>query len=382
MYYGFKQNCFERIELPAYTDHLLIDDCTLAFFLGCRNKTLWYHLVEKEAQYKVYSIPKKTPGKFRIIHAPSDNMKRILKNAHKRLLVPLEESLGEHVTAYRPNRSARDAVQHHLPPCEICDAMPRGKRPKKHECPREGTMFKMDLQDFFHSTRRSWIRAYFTSLGYSFHVSDLIASLLTVKLGTQEYSWNGTPQGAPTSGSICNLVADQILDQPILGYLQNLSVEMGLDDVWQWRYSRYADDLTFTCGKKLPKEKLHEVIEQLATIINASGYRVNLAKTKVQSPNFRRQILGIVANQKPNFPYEEYLKLRAITHNCLTEGIETQHKRSGKETVAEFIPYLRGKISYVYGIHEYYGAKLKEVFDAAVEIWDAKNTEVPHAEVG
>ena len=372
--HGFEYDSFERIELPHRTSHLLIDDCTLAFFLGCRNKTLWWHLVDKAKQYRVYHIPKSTLGKYRIIHAPDDKLKRVLKNIHKRLLVPLEETLGEHVTAYRPNRSTKDAVMRHIPPCSICDSMPPGKRPKKHECPREGTLFKMDLQDFFHSTRKSWIRKYFTSLGYSFHVSDLLASLMTVKLGTQEYFWNGTPQGAPTSGSICNLVADQVLDQPILAYLYDLSTKMGLDDdTWQWRYSRYADDMVFTCGKKLPKEQQKEVLEDLIRIIRSSGYYVNPEKTRVQNPHLRRKILGIVANQKPNIPYEEYLKLRALTHNCLVHGIDTQHKRAGKETVMEFIPYLRGKISYISGIHTHYGEKLREVFDAAMVIWTEAN---------
>ena len=50
MTYGFAESTFDTITVPE-TEHLLIDDCTLAFFLGFRNKTLWHLIQNKENQY-------------------------------------------------------------------------------------------------------------------------------------------------------------------------------------------------------------------------------------------------------------------------------------------------------------------------------------------
>jgi hypothetical protein len=382
MTYGFAESTFETITVPD-TEYLLIDDCTLAFFIGFRNKTLWHLIQNKGDQYKVFHIPKSN-GKSRVIHAPSPLMKAFLHRLHARLLLPMQEGLGDHVTAYRPHRSIVDAVNRHIPECDVCDTAPKGKTPTKHTCPKQGAYMKMDLKDFFPTTRRAWIRNFFQSEGYSFHVSGLLANLMTVALtnpkgiegeqykGTpRQKFFQGAPQGAPTSGAICNLVANHRFDQKILEYFDQRNRAGGQKPPWDWRYSRYADDLTITCGQDVPVPEKKEIVQDLTKIVETSGYKINRSKTRITSAYYRRKMLGMVINQKPNIEYGEYLRIRAIVHNCMVNGIETQHARAGKDTPEELLQFLRGKVSFIQQVHPGKGDRLKAELDVAISNWDA-----------
>lgn len=384
MTYGFSESVFEKITVPD-TEFLLVDDCTLAFFLGFRNKTLWHLIHNKQNNYEVFHIPKSN-GKRRVIHAPSALMKAFLHSAHARLLLPMQEGLGDHVTAYRPNRSIVHAVARHIPKCDICDSMPKGRVATKHKCPRQGAYIRMDLKDFFPSTRRAWIRHLFQDAGYSFHVSGILANLMTVGfvnprgvlgekyVGTPKQKfYHGVPQGAPTSGAICNLVADARIDRPILQYFAKKNTESQLEDPWDWRYSRYADDLTITCGEDISLDEKKQVVRDIAKIIETARYKVNKSKTKITSAFYRRKMLGVVMNQKLNIAYDDYLHIRAVIHNCMVNGVETQYLRAGKESPEKLIQYLRGKVSFISNVHPGKGERLKSELDVAIQSWRDRN---------
>jgi len=389
MTYGFHESVFETITIPN-TEFPLYDDCTLAFFLGFRNKTLWHLLHNKENNYRVFHIPKSN-GRKRVIHAPSPIMQSVLHSVHARILLPMESKLGDHVTAYRPNRSIMDAVARHIPECPTCDSVPKGEVAKKHDCPRKGAYIKMDLKDFFPNTRRAWIRHLFQDEGYSHHVSGLLANLMTVPFvnprGVPGDNYKGTPrqkflagvpQGAPTSGAICNLVANTRIDTPLLAYFEKKNAEGGLQAPWDWRYSRYADDLTITCGKDLPLGEKKQVVRDVTEIVERARYRVNRSKTKITSAFYRRKMLGVVMNQKLNIAYDEYLRIRAIVHNCMVNGVDTQYARAGKESPEKLIQFLRGKVSFISSVHPGKGEKLKSELDVAIQNWKEKNDPPQH----
>lgn len=383
MTYGYSVSSVERIELPN-TSNLIIDDFSLAFFLGVRNKTLWYALTKKKDLYKVFHIPKKN-GTTRIIHAPEPMMKYVLKQAHVKLLAPLQENLGPHVTAYRENKSIVDAVKLHIPDCAICDATPKEVTAKKHDCPRYGAYIHMDLKNFFGSTRRAWIRNYFMTQGYSFYVSGLIANLLTVddipnvkyrKPQGEEKApkafFTGIPQGSPASGAICNLVANANIDNAIIKRLQEFDSADNLTGDYRWRYSRYADDLTLTCGVNYPRAKKYEVANEIAEVVHRGGYVVNKAKTRIGNSYYRKTLLGIVFNKKPNIAKEEYLKVRAMVHNCLTQGLETQVAQSKRKDPEDLIHFLRGKIAFFSQVNAEKAEKLNAEFQVACTQYQEK----------
>jgi hypothetical protein len=371
---GFSKTSLVKIELPNIPEVVpyVVDDCSLSFQLGYRTKTLWWVINNKQDHYTVHRIPKKRRG-FRIIHAPSKFMKAYLRRLHSKFLIPLQGQLGSHVTAYRKGLSTRHAVAQHIPPCKTCDNAKKGISPKKHDCPRKGTVIQMDLTDFFGSTHRSWIRNYFKETGYNHYTAGLLASLLTVDDLPRVFA--GVPQGAPTSGAICNLIADWKIDHKILDYLKTLDIDMDLKKHWDWKYTRYSDDLCFTCGIDLSSQEKQEVCEHLTTIIQKEGYWINPLKTRVGHSFYRKTLLGMVFNQKPNIPREKYLLFRAMVHNALTHGIETQYTRAGYTEVQPYIDYLRGNVNYINQIigklNPERAERLQLELDVAISDWEA-----------
>jgi len=368
---GFRETSIDIIELPSNIPNgmpYVIDDCSLAHHLGFKNKTMWHFLHNTAAQYTVIEIPKRNKGK-RIIHAPSPGMKLLLQRINERFLTPMHNRLGPHVTAYRTGLSVKAAVLQHIPSCSICETATKGVIPKAHSCPKRGLFLKLDLQNFFHTTTRAWIRNYFKRLGYSHTVASLLAGLLVVQdvLGQDSKMYTRTPQGSPASGAICNLVADQRLDGKILAYVKHLNYRYGLTDDWSWKYTRYSDDLAFTCGINPSKCERETIIKDIENIIVEAGYHVNQKKTRITHGYHRKDLLGIVFSEKPNYARDEYMKLRAIIHNCVTHGFDQQLTKAKKDSVADMTVWLRGKINWVNQINPEKGQKLLKEFQRAVD---------------
>lgn len=368
---GFSRSSLTELIIPeSFPGPAIIDDYTLANLLGYRTKTLWYLILNRNDQYKTWLIPK-AHNKSRLIHAPQKTMKIALKHLNKKLLNPLQEPLGEHVTAYRKQRSIKTAVAQHIRPCAICDGAPAAETPKRHDCPKYGTLIKIDLKDFFHSTKKSWVRKCFKELGYTHYVSDLIANLTTISLGQEGTRKKDViPQGSPASGAICNLVANQRMDGVIQGFLEELNLVARLTAPWEWRYTRYSDDLILTCGKMVSREERTAIVKTLRELIQTCGYKVNPKKIRTPHSYFRKRILGIVINRKMNIPKEEYRKLRAIVHNCQKWGFDSQYKKAGKKNAQALMDYLQGRIGFVQFINPEKGAKLMAVFEEA-KTWAA-----------
>ena len=348
---------------------LIIDDYTLAHCLRTTTRLMWHAVINRKVCYATFTIPKKTGG-VRTIRAPKPYLKRLQARMYKKILSPLHDQLGPHVTGYRAGFGTKAAVSNHIHPCEICDSAAEGTTASSHQCPRNGTYVKVDLKDFFHSTRKWWIEDYLMSVGYGAYVSDLMSEIMTVPglphPKNPDKTIIGVPQGSPTSGAICNLVAAQRLDVPIMRYLERLNNERRLDATWGWRYSRYADDIAITCGKNVHNSVRGIVVKKVNEIIWRSGYTVNAKKTRVKTGRKQRKLLGLVFNQKPNIDRRDYLRLRAIVFNCMVHGIDSQSMRAGYENAAQFKSWLQGKVNYVKHIHPQHGTKLQVALEEAI----------------
>jgi hypothetical protein len=346
------------------------DDGSLANVVGIRPKLLWYAIVvEDRKKYSQFQIPKKQGG-VRVIHAPNPSMRYVLRALNK-YLDQFQEDLPEYVAAYRKEHQIKTAVARHIPHCEICE---EGGPSQKHKCPRKGAYLQMDLKDFFHRTQASWIRKCMRDdLGMEKYVAGLIAGMTTVrdipnpsKLRPDRLR-KGVPQGAPTSGTICNLVAYYRLDLKLIAYLEKLDERYGLRDKFRWVYTRYADDLAFTCGRDFSMTEKIQFIQDIAKIIQTAGYAVNSKKTRIKNPHKRKELLGVVFNQRVTLARDKYLILRAIVHNCLTLGIETQHVRAGFRTPERFICWLRGKVAHVKHLDSSKGSALSAELTVSIK---------------
>lgn len=340
----------EEIEVvrPREGMPLILDDWSLAFRLGVSGKLLWYLIIQQKKNYKIFRTPKSSGG-MRTIFNPNAPMKKVSNNLRQVILKPLCSKLGPHVGAYQEGRSTTDSAKRHIRDCSVCDAA-AGREAPSHDCPRRGVKIHLDLKDFFMSTKRAWVIQYFRDrVGFSPHVSELLAGLLTVRCPDRKGRWYGVPQGFPASGDICNLIADLRLD----GRIQE-----ALPD---WVYTRYADDIYLSHAENLPREEVDRVLGCVYAAVKEAGYAVNHKKTHVQRPGKQQRILGLTVNQKVNIPRSDYRRVRAILHNCYHHGVEAQLAKAKKDTVPELLSWLEGMVNYFHGVNPEKTAPLRSL---------------------
>ncbi len=90
-------------------------------------------------------------------------------------------------------------------------------------------------------------------------------------------------------------------------------------------------------------------------ITQEENFTVNEAKTRVQRPNTRQSVTGIVVNQRPNVARDTVRRLRAILHRAKSEGLEAQNR----EAHPNFESWLVGMIAYVQMVNPEQGRKFK-----------------------
>ncbi|SNC77620.1 Reverse transcriptase (RNA-dependent DNA polymerase) [Hymenobacter gelipurpurascens] len=276
----------------------------------------YYAYHKKETRYRTFRIPKRTRGEVRIIKAPDRGLLRL-----QRLLL---SCLTATFTTSHP----------------ASHGFVLGRSVLTNAQPHAGHRFvlNLDLRDFFPSTSIGRVVAVLQLPPFSLSKEGayLIANLCCDQ--------GCLPQGAPTSPLLTNAVC-QRLDRR----LQQLATHH------RCTYTRYADDLTFSCNRPVFRDRFHQ---ELNTIITAEGYQQNEQKQRLQTPEIRQEVTGIVVNERPNVPREYVRQIRAMLHNWETRGYEAatstlqQHYATSKAharhrgNVPKLERVLAGKIAY------------------------------------
>ncbi|MCA9683301.1 MAG: RNA-directed DNA polymerase, partial [Myxococcales bacterium] len=155
--------------------------------------------------------------------------------------------------------------------------------------------------------------------------------------------WPGQlPQGAPTSPALANLACRR-LDARLSG----LAAKLGA------RYTRYADDLSFSFHDRRAAESLEigRVFWWIDQILQQEGFAEHPGKRQVLRPNRRQMVTGLVVNQKPTIPRDLRRRFRATLHNCKVHGVASQARDRD-----DFVDYLRGFAAYVQMVQPDLGA--------------------------
>jgi hypothetical protein len=175
-------------------------------------------------------------------------------------------------------------------------------------------------------------------------VAMVLAALCCFRQGIR-FGDASTPQGAPTSPAIANLICRK-LDKRIAGYVKKMG----------GRYTRYADDLTISWPTDVFQERDEDRpawdtrrrvrpgavrwwLEELAFL---EGFKLHPEKFKVFKGG-RKAVTGIIVNEKINIQRETLKTLRAIIHNCKKHGIDANRREHG----AKFEAWLSGMVAYV-----------------------------------
>lgn len=248
---GGKDDSFlDEVDPLAVKPHMpvLSKRYDLASFLSIDALMLRSMVRNKAKHYRSFEIKKKTGG-VRTIDAPRTFLKVAQWWILDTILRKAPVSLNS--TGFSPGNSFIANAREHL-----------GCR----------HLLNVDIRDFFPSIGYSAVFQVFRSFGYNIDVSDMLAELCTLDAKL--------PQGSPTSPSLSNLFMTEA-DR----YIDSLSRRFGVD-----RYTRYADDLTFSSQQRIPDMFL----EELQAILKVYGLALNTTKTRFMGPNQAKEVTGLI----------------------------------------------------------------------------------------
>ena len=263
-------------------------------------------------------------------------------------------------------------VLDHVPPHDAAHGFTRGRSVLTHAVVHTGqsVVLRLDLRDFFASVSAGRVYGLFRAVGYGHSVAHALAGVCTNTISTmvwnaaerptqpwliQPHFWLGRqlatphlPQGAPTSPALANLAAFSI-DRRLTG----------LSAAFSMRYSRYADDLTFS-GPRMTSGANRALIELAARIIGEEGFRLHPDKSSLRSAAQRQLVTGVVVNQTPNLPRDDYDRLKAQLHRLAVDGPDPDNRARPVDLQA----HLRGRVAWVAALNPRRGEKLRRLFDA------------------
>lgn len=268
------------------------------------------------SHYTRFEIPKRSGG-MRAIWAPLP----MLKQAQHWILHEILERLVVHGAAhgFLSGRSiATNAAEH-------CNSQ---------------LLVKLDIENFFPSISWKRVKGVFRKAGYPEQIATLLA-LLCTEAPREIVQDNGKtyyvalaerclPQGAPTSPALTNALCLR-LDRRITGFADKAG----------WRYTRYADDLTFSFAADNSQEAdISRLLGTVKRILGEEGFNVNVKKTHVIRQHQAQQVTGLIVNgtQAPRVSRSLKRQMRAALHNL-------QQGKGLKE--GESLNRLKGYAAYI-----------------------------------
>jgi len=291
-------------------------------------------------------LPKRRGG-FRLIEVPKARVKAVQRRVLRRILQAIPAHPG-------------------------AEGFVRGRSALSHAARHAGhdAVLCLDLEDFFTSVPHGRVFHVFRAAGYPAAVARVLAGVCTTALPPAEFARcprpnnpvelahyqrlrrsalsQHLPQGAPTSPALANLCAFG-LDRRLAGAATGVGAH----------YSRYADDLTFS-GDAAFARRVRDFSTLAAAIALDEGFEVNFRKTRIMHQGSRQLVCGVVVNEQPNLPREDYDRLKAMLTNCLRHGVDSQNR----ENRADFRAHLQGRVAWAEYVAPARGAKLRALFDA------------------
>lgn len=289
----------------------------------------------QEAHYHFHWIKKKSGG-YRLIEAPKGH----LKHAQQQILRGILDQIPAHSASH---------------------GFVKGRSIVSNAAPHRKSywILKLDLSNFYPTVRYSRVVAIFRSLGYCREVAIWLARLTTSAIPTNlsspdrlsntvwPYLARHLPQGAPTSPALANLSAFS-LDVRLQGVANSYHV----------RYTRYADDLTFS-GKGVSYPALRELIPLINWVIRRERFKLNTEKRRLLRRHQRQTVTGIVVNEKLSLKRPDYDLLKAILTNCIRTGPAAQNR----DNHPQFACQLRGRVSHLLSINPERGRRLLALYE-------------------
>lgn len=279
---------------------VIFDGEHLAKLLGVNFSTLSYYVYDTNKFYQEFKIPKKT-GDFRIIEAPSLNLKRIQSWILENILENI--TISESAYGFRKGINIVHNAQKHT---------------------FKKVVYNIDIKDFFPSIKRKDIFYIFYNRGYTSEVSYILSKLLTYK--------EHLPHGAPSSPYLANIKCEK-LDFSIRAFCERIGAH----------YTRYADDITISCNNK----KLIDNFLVIKKIIQNNGFELNEKKERIQYENQMQEVTGLIVNNGVKVKRRYKREIEKDIYFCKKYGVSGHLKQINKNYLSFYREYLYGKVNFV-----------------------------------
>lgn len=290
----------ESLGLPMLT---CFDDLVENLSLSA-NLVYWLTKKDAKGRYKTFFIKKKD-GSEREINAPSLSLKIVQRWILENILYKIKTSQY----SYGFSKEMRKGC-----PLVYCA--------EKHK--NNLYILKLDLKNFYPSIKREKVYYAFSDIGYNTDVSNMLTNICVVN--------DRLPQGAVTSPYLANLICRK-LDLRIAGYCNKRDIE----------YTRYADDLTFSCDDRDLLKRIYGMIKK---IVEDEGFYLNQKKTVFMTPKNHKEVLGITVNDNLlKAPKKMKRDVRRMLHYEVATGDYALNDK------------IRGYISYIDSIEKNYKNK-------------------------
>jgi len=262
--------------------------------------------------YLSYGIKKKR-GRTRRIDAPQAQLSEIQ-----------EKILYKILYKYKPHPIAHGFVKN------------RGPKTNAAEHVGADLLITIDIRNFFNSIKEVHVKntlEYLFDKRLPYEKASTEDIMVLIKLLTYR---GRVPQGAVTSPALSNLFM-----LPHDKKLKNLQKK------YKVKITRYSDDIAIST-KKYSGFKVNELLDEVREILRIAGLTMNKRKTKVRRKYHRMKVTGIIVNQKPNIPRENWRNFRACLHNLEQDLLK---QNAGEEKVVipsvEGLQRIRGYIEWV-----------------------------------
>ncbi len=263
----------------------------IEYVLGASNNSIKF--------YRTFYIPKKSTNRKRKIDEPLPSLKEIQKWILINILNNIRVS--KFAKAFVSNISLKDNAKFHR---------------------NQKLLLTLDIKDFFKSIKFIEVYKVFHKIGYSKGVSVLLSKLCTF--------YGSLPQGAPTSPYISNLVFHP-LDNRIAAFCFERNI----------RYTRYADDLTFS-GDFKPGM----IIKFVKYVLKNKKLKLNSDKIRTMYKGQRQEVTGIIVNQKMQVPRKIRRELRQNVYYIKKYDV-LSHMERKKIMNINYLNHLLGKANFI-----------------------------------
>lgn len=288
----------ETLGLPQFTS---IEELSRLTRLSTR--LLYCLSIKTENYYRIKHIPKRTGG-VRELSIPSFSLHIMQRWILVKIL--------DHIKPSQQSMAFRKG-------CEFGH--------KQNAIFHAGSIYglSIDLKDFFPSITSDKVYTIFSELGYNNFAATILTNICTLD--------GRLPQGSAASPAISNLVC-KTLDNRLNGLCKKRGII----------YTRYADDMYFSCDDKT---LLHKNYSSIIKIINSEGFTINQRKVHWHTPSNRKRITGITVISKNDdahvvlkTPKNLKRKIRAEIHRCVMSGDYTLKSHVCGEI--SYVSYVEG----------------------------------------